>query len=122
MARLKKPLPKFQTEEEEAEYWDNHSILEHFDESHFKPLQARAAKDTPITIRLDSESRRLLEQVARVHKVGPSTLARMFIANALERWKRKQQISLTLEDATQALVGPLAKEVQSESRSPETLK
>lgn len=99
MAKLKKPLPEFKTEEEEAEYWDSHSPLEHFDESDFKPLQARVPKDTPITIRLDSESRQALEEVAQAYKVGPSTLARMLIVNALQQWKAKRQLSLTLEDA-----------------------
>jgi len=104
MARLRKPLPKFGTEEEEAEYWDNHSLLEHFDESDFKPLQVKAAKDRPITIRLDSESRQLLDQIAAARKVGPSTLSRMFITRALEQWRREQQVSTTLEDAAKVLV------------------
>lgn len=114
MAKLKRPLPKFETEEEEAEYWDKHSVLEHFDESDFKPLQVRAAKDTPITIRLDSESRQRLEEIAKTHKVGTSTLARMFIINALQHWTKNRQISLTLEDAAEVLVRPVPEEFKQE--------
>lgn len=114
MAKIRKALPRFQTEEEEAAYWDSHSPLEHFEESDFKPLTARRAKDTPVTIRLDSESRKILDQVARAHRVGPSTLARIFIIKALEQWKQKQQISLTLEDATQILAKPVPEELRQE--------
>ncbi|MDP2918722.1 MAG: CopG family antitoxin [Dehalococcoidia bacterium] len=114
MAKLKKPLPKFETEEEEVEYWDSHSVLEHFDETDFKSLQAMAAKDSPMTIRLDSESRQTLEEVARAHKVGPSTLARIFIINALKQWKQRQQISLTFEDDAEALMRPLPTEFKQE--------
>lgn len=114
MAKLRKPLPKFTTEEEEAEYWDNHSLLEHFEESDFKPLQIKAAKDKPITIRLDSESRKRLEEIAKAHKVGPSTLSRMFLVSALEQWKRKHQISMTLEDAAETLSQPIPDEFKQE--------
>lgn len=116
MARLKKRLPKFATEEEEAEYWETHSVLEHFDESDFEPWQARPAKDAPITIRLDSESRQRLEEVARAHKVGPSTLARIFIVSALDKWKRKRQISLSLEDAAETLLSPIPDEFKQEMK------
>jgi hypothetical protein len=115
MARIKKALPIFETEEEEAEYWEKHSISEHFDELDFKPLQAKAPKDTPMTIRLDSESRERLEEVARIHKVGPSTLARVFIINALENWRRRQQISLTMEDTVNVLVRPMSDEFKQEA-------
>lgn len=115
MPKLKKPLPQFTTEEEEAEYWDNHSLLEHFDEFDFKSLQVKAAKDRPITIRLDSESRQRLDEIARVYKVGPSTLSRMFITSALQQWKRKQQISMTLEDAAEALIQPMPDEFKQEA-------
>ena len=81
MAKLKKTIPTFESEKEEAEYWDKHSILEHFDESDFSPLQVRAAKDNPITIRLDSESRQKLEEMAKAYRVGPSTLARVIISS-----------------------------------------
>lgn len=45
MAKLKKPLPRFNTEEEEAEFWENHSPLEYFDESSFKPLRVKIIKN-----------------------------------------------------------------------------
>ena len=87
MAKLKKPLPKFRTEEEEAKYWDTHSPLEHFDISDFKPL--RVVKDRPITIRLDRQTRQRLDEIARIYKIGPSTLARMIIDSVVEDMSKK---------------------------------
>lgn len=117
MVRLKKPIPAFRSEEEEAEYWERHSPLEHFDESDFKPLQVKAAKDRPITIRLDTESRQSLNEMAEAYKLGPSTLARAIIGAVLERWKRNQQISLTLEDAAEVLFETVPEKVREEMLS-----
>ena len=87
MAKLKKPLPKFRTEEEEAKYWDTHSPLEHFDISDFKPL--RVVKDRPITIRLDRQTRQRLDEIARIYKIGPSTLERIIIDSVVEDMSKK---------------------------------
>jgi len=114
MAKLKKPIPAFTSEEEEVEYWEKHSLLEHFDESDFEPLQVKVPKDRPITIRLDSESRQRLNEMAKAYRVGPSTLARAIIGGVLERWKQNQQISMTLEDAAEALFQPIPDELKEE--------
>lgn len=114
MAKLKKPIPSFKSEEEEAEYWDKHSLLEHFDESDFSPLQVKTAKDRPIAIRLDSESRQKLEDMAKAYGVGPSTLARTIISSMLQRWEQSRQMSITLEDAAGALFQPIPDDVKEE--------
>jgi predicted transcriptional regulator len=114
MAKLKKPIPAFSSEEEEAEYWEKHSLLEHFDESDFVPLRVKVPKDKPITIRLDSASRQRLNEMAKAYRVGPSTLARAIISGILERWKENQQISMTLEDAAEALFQPIPEELKEE--------
>jgi predicted transcriptional regulator len=116
MAKLKKPIPVFSSEEEEAEYWDKHSLLEHFDESDFVPLRVKVPKDKPITIRLDSGSRQRLNEMAKAYRVGPSTLARAIISGILERWKENQQISMTLEDAAEVLFQPIPEKLKEEMR------
>jgi predicted transcriptional regulator len=116
MAKLKKPIPAFSSEEEEAEYWEKHSLLEHFDESDFVPLRVKVPKDKPITIRLDSASRQRLNEMAKAYRVGPSTLARAIISGILERWKENQQISMTLEDAAEALFQPIPEKLKEEMR------
>jgi hypothetical protein len=114
MAKIKKPIPLFKSEKEEAEYWDRHSPMEHFEESDFKPLQVKSVKDRPITIRLNSEARQRLAEMAGIYKVGPSTLARAIITAALERWKNNQQISMSLEDAAEILAKSLPNELKSD--------
>ena len=84
MAKLKKPLPKFSTEDEEATFWDKHSPLEYFDEPAFNPLRVKVIKDRPITIRLDSENREKLDKLAAEINMGPSTFARLIIQAWLE--------------------------------------
>jgi len=89
---MKKPIPKFKSEEEEAEYWDKHSLLEHFteDELLMEPVIVKKRKNKVLTIRLDSINWRRLQNMARKYKLGPSTLARVLITKALdERISRK---------------------------------
>jgi len=91
MARLKKPLPKFATEEEEAEFWDKHSPLEFFDISEFEPLQVKIPKNAPITIRLDSNTRGKLEKIASARKMGLSTFVRKLIIEHIEGRQRSER-------------------------------
>ncbi len=83
MATKKKSMPKFESEEKEAEYWDTHSPLDRGAEPKTQKVQVRGAKDRPITIRLDSETRRKLEELAAQRGVGPSTLARSILLSAI---------------------------------------
>jgi hypothetical protein len=85
MSHKKKLLPKFQTEEQEAEYWDTHSPLEVFSEPGFHEVRVKVPKDRPITIRLDSKSREKLNRLAAEHEIGPSTLARLVLMHRIEQ-------------------------------------
>ena len=85
MGTKKELMPKFESEEKEAEYWDTHSPLDLGAEPKAQKLQVRGAKDRPVTIRLDSQTRRNLEELAAQRGVGPSTLARSILLSAIER-------------------------------------
>jgi hypothetical protein len=85
MGAKKELTPKFESEGKEAEYWDTHSPLDRGAEPKAQKLQVRGAKDRPITIRLDSETRRKLNKLADQQGVGPSTLARSILLSAIER-------------------------------------
>jgi hypothetical protein len=84
---MKKPIPEFKSEEEEAEYWDKHSLLEHFTEAELlmEPVVAKRRKDKVLTIRLDSINWRRLQNMANEYMTGPSTLARVLITKALDK-------------------------------------
>ena len=85
MGTKKEKIPKFESEEKEAEHWDTHSPLDRGAEPKAQKVQVRGAKDRPVTIRLDSGTRRKLEELAAQRGVGPSTLARSILLSAIER-------------------------------------
>ncbi len=87
MAKQKKHLPEFETEEEEAAFWDEHDPTEFFPEHEFRPLETRTLKDKGITVRLDTETRKRLDQMAAAYRMGPSTLIRHIVQDALDRWQ-----------------------------------
>ena len=77
-------IPAFQSIEEEAEFWDTHSILDFPDEFEYVGFEEpRAKKDAPITIRLDNVDRARLKAEAEKMGIGPSTLARIWIKEKL---------------------------------------
>jgi len=76
---------KLETDEQEAEYWEKNSPLDLVAEP--KAQKVIGIKDRPITIRLDSESRLALENLAARHGIGPSTLARIVIMSHIKKMR-----------------------------------
>jgi hypothetical protein len=77
------PIPEFTSNEDEAAFWDTHSLADYWDE--FRPVRVRFAKNLSrgITIRLDPETLLTLRERAKERGVGPTTLARMWILEHL---------------------------------------
>ncbi len=82
---LTRRIPAFASYEEEAVFWDTHDTVEFEDE--FRPVQVRFARNLSETlnIRLDRETLSALRQQAKEKGVGPTTLARMWILEHLQR-------------------------------------
>lgn len=80
----KDSIPQFETEEQEAEYWDTHSPLDSAAEPEAQKVRVRGAKDRPITIRLDSETYSKLKELASEHGLGHSTFARLILISVIE--------------------------------------
>jgi antitoxin component of RelBE/YafQ-DinJ toxin-antitoxin module len=78
-------IPQFETEEQEAEYWDTHSPLDLVAEPKAQKVRTRGTKDRPITIRLDSETRLKLDRLAAKRGLGPSTFARLILVSVIEQ-------------------------------------
>lgn len=97
MSAEKELIPQFETEEQEAEYWDTHSPLDIAVEPKVQKVRVRGVKDRPITIRLDSESRLKLNKLAAERGVGPSTFARSILMSAIEH-RGNLQKSMSLDD------------------------
>jgi len=85
MSAEKELMPQFETEEQEAEYWDTHSPLDLAAKPKAQKVRVRGTKDRPITIRLDSESRSKLNKLADERGLGPSTFARSVLMSAIEQ-------------------------------------
>ncbi len=77
------PIPEFKTIEEEAEFWDTHSLADYWDT--FEPATLHAAKNLShgMTIRLDPETLDSLRVLAEAKGVGPTTLIRMWVLERL---------------------------------------
>jgi antitoxin component of RelBE/YafQ-DinJ toxin-antitoxin module len=84
MSANKNTAPKFKSETQEAEYWDKHSPLDLIAEPELEKVRVGDTKDRPIAIRLDSKTRSKLNELAAKQGMGPSTLARLFITQAIE--------------------------------------
>jgi predicted glycoside hydrolase/deacetylase ChbG (UPF0249 family) len=74
-------IPDFATREEEAEWWDTHSITDCLDE--LEPVQVRFSKSrsNPIAVRLDPQDRVEADR----NGIGPSTLIRMWVRERLKQ-------------------------------------
>jgi len=81
----KELLPQFETEEQEAEYWNSHSPLDLAADPKAQKVRVRGAKDRPITVRLDSESRSKLDKLASEQGLGPSSFARLILMSVIEQ-------------------------------------
>jgi hypothetical protein len=82
-----KRIPKFKSQEEEASFWDTHSPLDYPDD--IKEVQAEVAKPLKhmqvMSVRVDDALIKHMQQVAAKKHIGITTLARMYIAEGLER-------------------------------------
>lgn len=79
----KSKIPEFSNYEEEAKWWETHSIADYQDE--FKTVKARFAKNLSagLNIRLNSNTLIKLRKKASQKGIGPTTLVRMWIIEQL---------------------------------------
>ena len=82
--KQKSRIPEFSSREEEARFFETHSIANYLDE--FKPVEARFAKNLSegLHIRLDHGTVMKLRQEAKEKGIGPTTLVRMWIIDQLK--------------------------------------
>lgn len=84
-----KPMHPFQTLEEEANFWDSHSVLDNIDEGTLVGFHQANKTDT-ITIRFQPKHLQVLREEAFQKGVGPTTLARMWILEKMKNSHRSQ--------------------------------
>ena len=85
MIKIKKisKIPSFKSHEEEAKFWETHSVADYIDE--FKQVEARFAKNLSegLHIRLDPDTLMKLRYEAKEKGIGPTTLVRVWIKDQL---------------------------------------
>ena len=79
----KSRIPKFKNREEEAKFFETHSLADYQDE--FKVIKVRFAKNLSegLHIRLDPETLTKLRIEAKEKGIGPTTLVRMWVKEQL---------------------------------------
>ncbi len=78
-----KPIHPFKTLDEEAEYWDTHSIVGDISEGTAAGFH-QTNKTNTLTIRFSHEDIKRLQEEAGHLGVGLSTLARMLVKKGLQ--------------------------------------
>lgn len=77
-------IPKFKSYEEEAHFWDTHSIADFKGELKKVDLKVKKPLKMTFTVRLDPKTVKELDNVAKDKGVGPRTLARMWLLEKLK--------------------------------------
>ena len=75
-------LSKTRTPEEIGAFWDNHSLDEHWDQTHEVTFELRAQRRRRIT--LDPEVYARLEEQAHVRGLLPETLVNLWLKERLQ--------------------------------------
>ncbi len=78
-----KPIPPFKNLEEEANFWDSHSVVDDIDEGTIVGFH-RANKDRTLSVRFAEKDIQTLRREAFRRGIGPTTLARMWLLEKLQ--------------------------------------
>jgi predicted DNA binding CopG/RHH family protein len=77
-----RPVEPFATVEEEAEFWDSHSVVEAIAKGTLVGFR-RAKKTDTLTVRFEPSDLQRIREVASQRGVGPTTLVRMWVREHL---------------------------------------
>lgn len=78
------PIPPFETIEEEAAFWDSHSVVDAIGKGTLVGFH-HARKTGTLTIRFQPEDIQHIREEANQRGIGPTTLARMWILDHLRK-------------------------------------
>jgi len=82
-----KKIPRFKSREEEADFWDTHSPLEYGEWEEVELKVARPLNHI-LAVRMDAKTIDRLAAVGRKKGIGPSTLARMWLLERLDKERK----------------------------------
>jgi predicted DNA binding CopG/RHH family protein len=89
--KRKSRIPEFKSYEEEAQWWDTHSVADYPEE--FKTVELEVDKNLfhTLSIRLDAETLSKVRKEAQKKGLGATTLIRMWVREQLEELEKKKQ-------------------------------
>lgn len=76
------PAPPFRAIEEEAEYWDTHSVIDDIDVGTVVGVRTGRKSDT-LTIRFEPADIQRIRERAAEQGIGPTTLVRIWVREQL---------------------------------------
>ncbi|OGK13372.1 hypothetical protein A3A93_03385 [Candidatus Roizmanbacteria bacterium RIFCSPLOWO2_01_FULL_38_12] len=83
---MKTKIPKFKSYKEEAEFWDTHDVTDYIKEMQFKDVEflPRQVKTESMTIRIEPELKKRLEEIASKNSISLSMIARLSLIDRLK--------------------------------------
>ena len=78
------PIAPFESIEEEAQFWDSHSVVDEIDQGTLVGFH-HARKTGSLTIRFEPEDIQQIREQALQQGIGPTTLVRMWVMEHLHR-------------------------------------
>lgn len=83
---MTKKIPNFKNHQEEAEFWDTHSLADYWDQ--FKEfdlvVNLQKPKKESLILRINSDMKKKLAKIAKQKKISVSTLSRLWLAEKLQ--------------------------------------
>ena len=85
--KKKTRIPNFKTKEEEATFWDTHSLSDYWDEFEDVDIvfELQKPKEETLIVRLQKDLKEKLEKTARSKGLNISALARMWLMEKLQQ-------------------------------------
>ena len=88
MTTKKSKIPAFKSLDEEAQFWDSHSLTDF--EGEFKPVQVHFSRrfSEPVTVRFDRSTLQTLRHEANKKGIGTTSLIRMWVYEQINGLKQ----------------------------------
>jgi predicted DNA binding CopG/RHH family protein len=89
MVTKKSKIPQFRTDQEERQFWTQHSFEEFADELEELDVLIQPTRTEQIALRLRKEDVEALRAVAKAKGVGHTTLARSIVEQWVAHWRQR---------------------------------
>jgi len=109
-------IPKFQSIEEEREYWEARGPLAEGHKGRISKPKTRQKRSSFLAVRLTGEELTRLRDIAAKRGIGPSTFARILLTSVIEH-QSKLPKHVTLDDLQDALEANLPQPLKEKAET-----